>query len=65
MKVNVGPFDGITRTLFFVIAIIFSIMTGQWFWLIPGVFLFATAVLMWCPVYALFGINSDKAGAGQ
>jgi hypothetical protein len=60
MKTNVGAFDGAFRTLLFVIAIIVSIMTGQWIWLIPGAVFFATAVLTWCPLYTVIGLNSSK-----
>ncbi len=60
MKTNVGEFDGAFRTLLFVVAIIFAIMTGQWIWTIPGAILFATAVVSWCPLYAMLGISSDK-----
>ena len=61
MKTNVGPFDGFFRTLLFVISIVVAILTGQWWWLIPGSLLFATAVLTWCPLYAVLGINKTSS----
>lgn len=63
METNVGAFDGTFRTLLFIIAIIVAVMMDQWYWLIPGAILFATAMLGWCPLYAMFGINKDKTGA--
>jgi len=60
MKANVSAFDGFFRALLFIVAVIWAVMTGQWFWLIPGAVLFATAVLTWCPVYAIFGITTNK-----
>ena len=59
MKTNVGAFDGFFRSLIFIITVIVAVMTGQWIWLIPGAILFGTAVLMWCPIYALIGINDN------
>ena len=59
MKTNVGAFDGYFRSLIFIITMLVAIMTVQWLWLIPGVILFATAILMWCPLYAIFGINDN------
>jgi hypothetical protein len=59
MKSNVGAIDGFFRSLIFIITVIVAVMTGQWYWLIPGAILFATAVLMWCPLYAMFGINDN------
>ena len=59
MENNIGAFDGFFRTLFFVIAVIFAVMTGQWIWLIPTGMLFVTAILTWCPLYAIIGYNSN------
>ena len=60
MKPNVSGFDGYFRMLFFIIAVIFAVMSGQWYWLIPTAILFATAAVAWCPLYAIFGINTIK-----
>ena len=60
MKTNLNEFDGFFRSLLFIIAVIVAVMTGQWIWLIPGAVLFATAVLTWCPLYAMFGFNDNQ-----
>ena len=65
MKPNVGGFDGFFRTLIFVITIIYAVMTGHWLWTIPGAALFATAVLAWCPISAMLGVNTDKMPSGH
>jgi len=64
MKTNVGAFDGAFRTLIFVVTIIFAVMTGQWGWTIPGLILFATAVVSWCPIYAMTGMQTGKQDMG-
>lgn len=61
MENNMGAFDGYFRTLFFCIAVMFWVMTGQWVWMIPTGILFATAILSWCPIYAITGINTNKS----
>jgi Protein of unknown function (DUF2892) len=60
MENNMGAFDGYFRTLLFVLAVMFWVMTGQWVWMIPTGILFATAILSWCPIYAITGINTNK-----
>jgi hypothetical protein len=59
MKTNVGAFDGYLRSLIFIITVVVAVLTGQWVWVIPGAILFATAVLMWCPIYAMIGFNDN------
>lgn len=63
MKSNMGAFDGAGRTLLFVVSICYAILSGHWLWIIPGAILFVTAVMSWCPVYAITGIDTDKNGA--
>ncbi len=64
MKVNVGAFDGWFRILLFIVSICYAILAGgyAWLWVIPTTIFLATSVVMWCPLYAMFGIstNSDK-----
>jgi len=57
MENNVGPFDGIVRTLIFILTICYGIMTGHYLWMIPGAILFATAVITWCPINAIIGVG--------
>ena len=65
MKTNMGPFDGYLRSLLFILSLIFSVMTGQWWWAIPGAILFATAILTWCPAYALLDTISHKVNTSH
>jgi hypothetical protein len=60
MNTNLGPFDGIVRTLIFITTICYGILSGHYLWMIPGAILFATAVLTWCPIYAILGLNNHK-----
>lgn len=60
MKANMGAFDGAFRTLIFCVSLMFAIMTGQWLWTIPAFILFLSAAFMWCPLYAAFGIHTNK-----
>lgn len=63
MTKNVGAIDGYLRTLFFLITLCYAIMFGgtfAWLMVIPGAILFATVVLIWCPLYAMLGINTSK-----
>ena len=60
MKPNVNEFDGYFRSLLFIIAVILVVMGASWYWLIPTAVLFATATVAWCPLYAMFGINTIK-----
>ncbi|MFN8286209.1 MAG: DUF2892 domain-containing protein [Chitinophagales bacterium] len=60
MKPNVGAFDGVFRTLLFIISLTVAILTGQWLWVLPGIVFFATAVAFWCPLYTMFGFETNK-----
>lgn len=60
MKTNVGGFDGMFRTLLFVLALCYGVMTGSWWLAIPTAVLFATAIIKWCPLYDMFGITTEK-----
>lgn len=61
MKANVGAIDGWFRILFFIVSLCYAILAGgyAWLWVIPTAILFATAALMWCPLYEMFGINTN------
>jgi hypothetical protein len=60
MKTNVGGFDGMLRSLLFVLALCFGVMTGSWWLTIPTAILFVTAMIKWCPLYDMFDINTNK-----
>ena len=61
MKVKIGAFDGWFRTLLFLVSLCYAVLVGgsAWFWVIPTSILFVTVVLMWCPLYEMFGINTN------
>ena len=63
MKSNMGAFDGAFRTLLFVLAVCYAILGGSWLWVIPTAILFGTALLSWCPLYAMIGFDTHKDGA--
>lgn len=60
MVTNISGPDGAIRTLLFIIAMVYVIMGGSWLWLIPGTIMLVTAMLTWCPLYDMFGINTYK-----
>ncbi len=63
MKTNVGAIDGYLRTLFFLVTLCYAVIFGgtvAWILVIPGAILFATVVLMWCPLYAMLDVNTSK-----
>lgn len=60
MQANVGAFDGAFRTLLFIVSLTATILTGQWLWLIPGVVFLLTATAFWCPLYEMFGIQTNQ-----
>jgi uncharacterized membrane protein AbrB (regulator of aidB expression) len=62
MNANVGAFDGWFRSLLFIISLCYAIMIGgsAWLWMIPTTILFVTALLTWCPLYEMMGINTKK-----
>ena len=60
---NVGSVDRAIRGLVGVVLLALYFMgmaTGIWAWvaLIAGIVMLATAVIGWCPPYALLGINT-------
>lgn len=62
MQTNVGAFDGWFRTLLFILAICYAVFAGgvmAWVLVGVGAVLFATAVLTWCPIYEVVGLNTN------
>ena len=62
-KNNMGGMDRIIRAIVGVVLLALYFMgtvAGIWGWvaLILGIVLLATAVLGWCPPYAMFGIST-------
>jgi hypothetical protein len=59
MKSNIGKSDRLIRTALAFIIIFGSIYIGG-FLSILGVVILLTALIGWCPIYALFGLCSTK-----
>ena len=59
MQKNVGGIDRGIRIAIGIAVIAAGIVYKSW-WGATGLVLIATALLGWCPPYAIFGINSCK-----
>ena len=61
MKQNVGSIDRAIRAIVGIglISLVFVGPQSVWGWI--GVIPLATAIIGWCPPYALLGINTCKA----
>ena len=65
MKINVGKTDKILRIVAG-IALIASAATGYfapWGWI--GIVPLGTALIGWCPAYAIFGLSSCPLSKGE
>ena len=60
MKKNIGTADRVIRIIVGVIIIILGLVLKSW-WGIIGILPIFTAVISWCPPYALLGISTLKA----
>jgi hypothetical protein len=65
MKVNVGTMDRIARALLGIALIVAALtgVIGVWGWI--GVVPLGTALVSFCPLYAVLGIDSCPASASQ
>lgn len=54
---NLGKTDKYARMLIGIIVLLAGIAFQSW-WGIAGLVLLITAFIDWCPLYALFGINT-------
>lgn len=63
MKKNVGHVDKWIRiALGVVLLLLIFVVKSDWRWLgLIGIIPLATALLNFCPLYALFGISTNKA----
>ena len=60
MKKNVGGVDRGVRVVLGLAIIAAGVAYGSW-WGAVGVVLLVTALIGWCPPYAMLGINTCKA----
>ncbi len=58
MTCNIGKIERIIRAVIGAVAIGWGVMNGNIIADIVGVVLLLTAVIGWCPPYALLGINT-------
>lgn len=58
MKCNVGKIDRIIRAIAGTAVLAWGIMNGSIIADVVGVVLLFTAIIGWCPPYALLGINT-------
>ncbi|MDP4266689.1 MAG: DUF2892 domain-containing protein [Bacteroidota bacterium] len=57
MKTNIGAKDKTLRILFGILIVGVGVFYNNW-WGLVGLIPIITAVIGWCPLYALLGINS-------
>ncbi|NTV23190.1 MAG: DUF2892 domain-containing protein [Nanoarchaeota archaeon] len=60
MKRNVGKFDRMIRVIVSVVLALAGYFTGLWFLYVFAAILMATAVMRFCGLYTLLGINTCK-----
>jgi len=58
MTCNIGKTDRIIRAIVGVAVLVWVIMSGDIIADVVGGILLVTALIKWCPLYALFGINT-------
>ena len=59
MKRNVGSIDRVLRGVIGIVILIVGVMLQSW-WGGLGLIPLITAIVGWCPPYALFGISTCK-----
>lgn len=57
MMCNIGKIDRIIRVVIGVLVIVWGLMNNSWLGAI-GLIPLVTALVGWCPLYAIFGINT-------
>lgn len=64
MAANVGGIDRIIRIVAGIAIIGLGVMYQSW-WGVVGIVPLGTALIGWCPPYALLGISTCRAAAGE
>ena len=62
MKMNVGKTERIIRLVVGVVIVVIGILYQSW-WGLVGLVPIATALVGWCPPYALLGIDTRSVAA--
>jgi hypothetical protein len=60
MKKNIGAADGIVRLLISIVSICYAIIWGPWWLALIAVALIPTVYAIWCPIWEVLGINTNK-----
>lgn len=63
MKANVGTADKVIRIILGIALLsMFYFVTGPVKWVgLLGIVLIVTAIMSWCPIFAMLGIRSNKS----
>ena len=64
MTANVGGIDRIIRIIAGIAIIALGVVYQSW-WGVIGIMPLGTALIRWCPPYALLGISTCSAPAGE
>jgi len=64
MTPNIGNMDRILRVVAGVAIIVLGIVYGSW-WGVIGVLPLLTALIRWCPPYAILGISTCRAESAE
>lgn len=59
MKKNVGPFDGFFRIVLGMLGFV-AVILFNWWWGLIGLIFIGTAFSLYCPLYDVLDINTNK-----
>lgn len=59
MKKNIGSFDGFLRIVVGMLGLVAAV-AFNWWWGLLGLIFAATAFLLYCPLYDVLDINTNK-----
>lgn len=60
MKKNIGAADGIVRLLITIVLLCYAVIVGPWWIGLFSLPLIVTVYAIWCPLYEVLGINTNK-----
>lgn len=66
MQPNIGKLDAVIRYIVGIVLLLMVVLTeGPWRWLgLIGIIPIVTAAINFCPIWRLFGINTQEHGHG-